>query len=70
MYLDDGIGVHIDLQVCKSLSDEVRQDLILSVFVPKKEKSIWSPVQQLTILGYFIRKTFYLYPRGKTFESI
>jgi hypothetical protein len=23
-------------------------------FVPKKEKSIWSPVQQLTILGYFI----------------
>jgi len=54
MHLDDGIGVHIDLQVCKTLSDEVRQDLILSGFVLKKEKSMWSPVQQLTILGYFI----------------
>jgi hypothetical protein len=54
MYLDDGIGVHIDLQVCKTLSDEVRQDLILSGLVPKKETYMWSPVQQLTILGYFI----------------
>ena len=33
MHLDDGIGVHIDLQVCKTLSDEVRQDLILSGLV-------------------------------------
>jgi hypothetical protein len=54
MYLDDGIGVHIDLQVCSTLSDAVRHDLILSGFVPKKEKYMWSPVQQLTILGYFI----------------
>ena len=54
MHLDDSIDVHIDLQVCKTLSDEVRQDLILSGFVLKKEKSMWSPVQQLTILGYFI----------------
>jgi hypothetical protein len=54
MHLDDSIDVHIDLQVCKTLSDEVRQDLILSGFVLKKEKSMWSPVQQLTTLGYFI----------------
>jgi hypothetical protein len=54
MHVDDGIDVHIDLQVCKTLSDEVRQDLILSGFVLKKEKYMWSPVQQLTILGYFI----------------
>jgi hypothetical protein len=27
MHLNDGIDVHIDLQVCKTLSDEVRQDL-------------------------------------------
>ena len=54
MHVDDGIDVHIDLQVCKTLSDEVRQDLILSGFVLKKEKAMWSPIQQLTILGYFI----------------
>jgi hypothetical protein len=27
LHVDDGIDVHIDLQVCKTLSDEVRQDL-------------------------------------------
>ena len=56
MYLDDGIGVHTesDLHVFKTVFNAVRQHLILGSFVPKKEKSMWSPVQQLTILGYFI----------------
>ena len=54
MYLDDDIGVHTesDLHVCKTVFNAVRQHLILGSFVPKKEKSMWSPVQQLTILGY------------------
>ena len=35
MYLDDGIGVHIDLQVCETLSDEVQQDLIVKNYFRK-----------------------------------
>ena len=30
---------------------EIKQDLILSGFVPKFEKSLWGPVQSLRLVG-------------------
>ena len=54
MYLDDGLGSHSDKQQCYKISCEVKQDLISSGFVPKVEKSMWLPCQQVVYLGYFI----------------
>ncbi|CAC5418723.1 unnamed protein product [Mytilus coruscus] len=54
MYLDDGLGTHTNEDICKTVSEEVRQDLIMSGFVPKNEKSKWSPIKHLVFLGYSI----------------
>ncbi|KAK3097826.1 hypothetical protein FSP39_013568 [Pinctada imbricata] len=55
MYLDDGLGVHHDLEMCHKISTEIKDDLIKSGFVPKGgEKSMWNPSQQVTFLGYYI----------------
>ncbi|XP_071129462.1 uncharacterized protein [Mytilus edulis] len=54
MYLDDGLGTHTDEETCKTMSNQVRQDLIQSGFVPKNEKSKWSPMKLLVFLGYSI----------------
>ena len=54
MYLDDGLGSHSDKQQCYKISCEVKQDLISSGFVPKVEKSMLLPCQQVVYLGYFI----------------
>ena len=54
MYLDDGLGTHTDKGICRTMSEQVKQDLIMSGFVPKNEKSKWYPVQNVTFLGYFI----------------
>jgi hypothetical protein len=36
------------------MAAQVKQDLILSGFVPKNEKSIWQPIRQIIFLGYVI----------------
>ncbi|CAC5399039.1 unnamed protein product [Mytilus coruscus] len=54
MYLDDGLGTHTDEETCKTMSNQVRQDLIQSGFVPKNEKSKWSPMKLLVFLGFSI----------------
>ncbi|XP_063416326.1 uncharacterized protein LOC134697972 [Mytilus trossulus] len=54
MYLDDSLGTHTDEETCKTMSNQVRQDLIQSGFVPKNEKSKWSPMKLLVFLGYSI----------------
>ena len=36
------------------MSELVKQDLIMSGFVPKNEKSKWSPIKHLVFLGYSI----------------
>ncbi|CAG2202950.1 unnamed protein product [Mytilus edulis] len=54
MYLDDGLGTHTNEDICKTVSEQVRQDLIMSGFVPKNEKSKWSPLKNLVFLGYSI----------------
>jgi hypothetical protein len=41
MYLDDGIGIDPDEQLCQHIVNEVKIDLIKSGLVPKAEKSFW-----------------------------
>ena len=54
MYLDDGLGCHSDKDACLSIAMEIKQDLIDSGFVPKVEKSMWFPCQDLVFLGYHL----------------
>ncbi|XP_033729279.1 uncharacterized protein LOC117318361 [Pecten maximus] len=51
MYLDDGLGVNLDKELCRIQSEQVKSDLLQSGFVPKAEKSLWSPTQSLVFLG-------------------
>ena len=51
MYLDDGLGVHDDKELCTQMSIQVKKDIISSGFVPKAEKSMWTPTKKLTFLG-------------------
>ena len=54
MYLDDGIGIDPDEQLCQNIANEVKINLIKSGFVPKAEKSFWQPVKRLVLLGTII----------------
>jgi hypothetical protein len=54
MYLDDGLGSHPDEDVCTAMAAQAKQDLILSEFVPKNEKSTWQPIRQINFLDYVI----------------
>ncbi|CAG2243287.1 unnamed protein product [Mytilus edulis] len=47
-------STHTNEDICKTVSEQVRQDLIMSGFVPKNEKSKWSPLKKIGILGYSI----------------
>ncbi|VDH97548.1 Hypothetical predicted protein [Mytilus galloprovincialis] len=53
VYLDDGLGLADDSEVCKLHADIVKSDLIMSGFVPNREKSIWSPSYSLKWLGLY-----------------
>ena len=51
MHLDDGFDCgkgKINMQI---IPQDIKTDLILSGFVPKVDKSLWEPVQELTWLG-------------------
>jgi len=54
MYLDDGLGIEQDDELCKVVANQVKNDLINSGFVPKVEKSLWKPTKRLIWLGTFI----------------
>jgi hypothetical protein len=51
MYLDDGLGIEEDDELCKAVVNQVKYDLINSGFVPKVEKSLWKPTKRLIWLG-------------------
>ncbi|MES9971262.1 MAG: reverse transcriptase domain-containing protein, partial [Candidatus Thiodiazotropha sp.] len=51
MYLDDGFGCGQGKQYMQSVSQDIKNDLLLSGFVPKVDKSLWEPVQEMTWLG-------------------
>ena len=54
MYLDDGIGIDTDEQLCHNIANEVKIDLIKSGFVSNAERSLWQPVKRLVWLGTII----------------
>ena len=54
MYLDDGLGTHTDEGICKTMSEQVKQDFIMSGFVPINERSRWSPIKHVVFVGYSI----------------
>jgi hypothetical protein len=51
MYLDNGLGIEEDEELCKAVVNQVKYDLINSGFVPKVEKSLWKPTKWLIWLG-------------------
>jgi len=71
MYLDDGLGIEQDDELCKVVANQVKNDLINSGFVPKVEKSLWKPTKRLIWLGTFIDSEagFYKIP-DKRIEKI
>ncbi|CAG2237876.1 unnamed protein product [Mytilus edulis] len=52
VYLDDGLCLAETEKLCCEQSVRVKNDLILSGFVPNKDKCIWTPVQTLLWLGF------------------
>ena len=52
VYLDDGLGLADNEKVCYEQAERVKTDLILSGFVPNRDKCIWKPVQSLVWLGF------------------
>jgi hypothetical protein len=51
MYIDDGLGIEEDDELCKVVVNQVKCDLINSGIVPKVEKSLWKPSKRLIWLG-------------------
>ena len=51
MYLDDGLGIEEDDELCKAVVNQVKCDLINSGIVLKAEKSLWNPTKRLIWLG-------------------
>ncbi|VDI23314.1 Hypothetical predicted protein [Mytilus galloprovincialis] len=49
MYLDDGLGVHDDKELCTQMAIQVLKDIISSGFV--NEKSLWTLIKNPTFLG-------------------
>jgi hypothetical protein len=58
MYLDDGLGIEEDDELCKAVVNQVKCDLINSGFVPKVEKSLWKPTKRLIWLGTLVKQDF------------
>ena len=52
VYIDDGLGLAENKQICFEHALRVKNDLIASGFVPNKDKCNWSPEQILTWLGF------------------
>ena len=54
MFLDDGFGTADTLSLAKDLSQHVKSDLLDSGFIPKVDKCLWIPVQELEWLGVIL----------------
>ncbi|VDI30938.1 Hypothetical predicted protein [Mytilus galloprovincialis] len=61
MYLDDGLGIEQDQEMCKIVSEQVKLDLVRSGFVPKDEKSLWEPTKRLVWLDVNTSASWYSY---------
>jgi hypothetical protein len=47
MYLDDGLGIEQDDELCKAVINQVKCDLINSGFVPNVDIPLWKPTNRL-----------------------
>jgi hypothetical protein len=47
MYLNEGLGIEEDDELCKVVANQEKNYLINSGFVPKVEKSLWKPTKRL-----------------------
>jgi hypothetical protein len=47
MYLDDGLCIEQDDELCKAVVNQAKCDLINSGFVPKVEISLWKATKRL-----------------------
>jgi hypothetical protein len=54
MYLDDGLGIEEDDELCKVVVNQVKCDLINSGFVPKVEKITMETYQTVDLVRYII----------------
>ena len=62
LFLDDGFGNLASYNSTKSMSNEIKSDLIDSGLIPKADKSLWEPVQILEWLGVVLNsKEFIVY---------
>lgn len=57
MFLDDGWSCEKDFTSCSNVASSIKNDLLLSGFVPKAEKSLWLPVQTIEFLGNILEST-------------
>ena len=51
IFLNDGWSLAKDLQLCRTNSNTIKQDLLSAGFIPNDDKSIWEPTQMLDWLG-------------------
>ena len=72
IYLDDGFGCGATKQKTLDMALDIKQDLILSGFVPKVEKCLWVPVQYLRFLGANIdsRKGYLTIPENRIEKTL
>ena len=62
MFLDDGFGTSGTYQSTKSMSVEIKRDILDAGLIPKADKSLWEPVQFLEWLGAVLNsKDFVIY---------
>ena len=54
MFLDDGFGSASSFDSTVQIASDIKQDLLDSGLIPKVDKSIWVPVQELEWLGAFL----------------
>ena len=47
MYIDDGIGIEQDEELCKAVVNQVKCDLFNSGFVPNVKIPLWKPTNRL-----------------------
>lgn len=70
MFLDDGFGTADSFDSAKTLSRDIKLDLLLSGLIPQADKSLWEPVQVLEWLGVVLdSKSFVVYIPDRRIEK-
>ena len=54
IYLDDGFGCGKGKINMQKIAQDIKTNLISSGFVPNVDKSLWEPIQELTVVVLFL----------------